>query len=372
MKAVVLEIIDDYVVVMKDDGTIVKIKNDNYFIGGEIEMKENKVSLKTKLSTLVAALLIFAMIGTGTWANASKGYEVIVEGKDKEIIIEVNRSKDILKIDLGDYDEELEDYDFEGMDIIEALRIIINELEIDSDEIFLTAVAKDDEKAEKFAAQIRARIENNEDGKNEVAKEEKKIEKRKEKEEDKVITNGVGYEKVQAARDLNITPGKYNLITRHLEIDPENDREMKKYIKMSNQEIMKIYSSQKGEKNGWVLNEDDELVNRGQDKDKDKVKDKDKDKVKDNNRDKDKVKENNKDKDKVKDNNRDKDKVKEEEKVKYKVRDEDKIRDEDKDKVKDNNKDKVNENSSENKSNQNKEKESNNNGYGNSNGNKNK
>ena len=344
MKAVVLEIIDDYVVVMKDDGTIVKIKNDNYFIGGEIEMKENKVSLKTKLSTLVAALLIFAMIGTGTWANASKGYEVIVEGKDKEIIIEVNRSKDILKIDLGDYDEELEDYDFEGMDIIEALRIIINELEIDSDEIFLTAVAKDDEKAEKFAAQIRARIENNEDGKNEVAKEEKKIEKRKEKEEDKVITNGVGYEKVQAARDLNITPGKYNLITRHLEIDPENDREMKKYIKMSNQEIMKIYSSQKGEKNGWVLNEDDELVNRGQAKDKDKVKD----------------------------NNRDKDKVKEEEKVKDKVRDEDKIRDEDKDKVKDNNKDKVNENSSENKSNQNKEKESNNNGNGNSNGNKNK
>ncbi|MDY0235348.1 MAG: hypothetical protein RBR71_04940 [Gudongella sp.] len=301
MKAVVLEVKGDYVVIMKDDGTIEKMKNDNYYIGGVIEMKESKVSLRTKLSTLVAALLIFAMIGTGTWANASKAYEVIVEGED-EISIEVNRSKDILSIDLGEYEEDLEDFNFEGMDIMEALEIILDELGLESDDVSLvTTVAKDEDKAEKLATQIRERIQDNEDNNNELAKEEREREREENtnNDEDKVITNGMGYEKVQAARELNITPGKYNLITRNLEIDPDDEDEMDEYIGMSNQEIMQIYSNQKGEKNGVKFNEEDQSQDKDQIRDQDQVHDpvKDQDQI----RDQDQVQDPVKDQDQVRD-----------------------------------------------------------------------
>lgn len=344
MKAVILEINGEDVVAMKDDGTIVKMKNENYLVGGVIEMKENKVSLKKKWATLVAALLIFAMVGTGTWANASKAYDVIVEGKGgNEIVIEVNRSKEILSIDLEDYEKVLYEDDFVGMNLTEALNFILNELRLNNENISVNVVANDEVKAEKFAAQIKSKMEKD------LAKENKEVKD----DEDEVITNGMGYKMVEAARELEITPGKYNLITRHLGINPNNKGDMKKYATWTNQEIMKEYQIQKAE---------DKTL---ESKDKE-----DKDNVNDNNRDKDKIKEDNRDKDK--------DKVKEEKKDKLKdeVKEEEKIQDKEEVKYKEeeNKKDKVKENSTENNSNKDKDKEkqNTNNGKGNNNANGNK
>ncbi len=66
MKAVVVELRDDFVAALSDDGCIMKVKNNNYVIGQVIEMKKI-TSIKTrmimKISVAVASFLLLGGIG---------------------------------------------------------------------------------------------------------------------------------------------------------------------------------------------------------------------------------------------------------------------------------------------------------------------
>ena len=270
MKAVILQIVKGKAVVMTEDGIVKRVRNKEYSVGDEIFMKENVFSNR-RWAPVLAALLIFAMVGTGTWAYATPAYELsVVEKSGEELIIKVNRLEKVIGLERDGKPVEL-DEELENKDIEEVIRALLEKSELDEEnvaDVVITAMARNGEKAEEIAERIRERIENEREEAREKAEEAReRAEERKELGEEKddmdpreenVQVKGLSPAHVQRAKALGITPGRYNIITnllgvedRNFDDDPEEvDRNFKKHMEMSNQELMEIFTADKGEKNG--------------------------------------------------------------------------------------------------------------------------
>lgn len=263
MKAVILEVKNGYAAALKDDGTVVKIKDENYNIGDVIRMNEKKPFFNKKWGTLVAALLIFAMVGTGTLAYAEPFYFVGFEGDDNQITFEVNRFNRVIGMTIHDEDikDELENINLDGMRIERALTTIIETLKVDlEDDSFMitTATTKEErrEDAEKLAARIRERVLETDDIDDEDIEDI----------EDEPKVEAVGFDMVQEAKSYSIAPGKLNIINKlfeenddMIEIGSEKYKDKKDFIdyiqetiedeediKPIMKDLMKAYSGSKG------------------------------------------------------------------------------------------------------------------------------
>jgi len=281
MKAVILEVKNGDAAALKDDGTVVKIKDENYKVGDVIRMKEKKPLFNKKWGTLVAALLIFAMVGTSTYVNAAPSFDVWVEdGSDGyEILFQVNRFNKVISVVPGekaddyidvDIYEKLEDMDLEGLDIEEAILRVVDEIDFD-EEYYVTATAMNNGDPEKLAQKIRERIAE-EEGLGNLDRE-------------RIVKNveAVGNDLVQEAKSekVNISPGKLNIVNKLVEAEEDIDfefeyddaedlrEELIEIAQKDPKDLMKIFSESKGNKNGVKFQEelddedfDDEDLNK--------------------------------------------------------------------------------------------------------------
>ncbi len=209
MKAVVVETKDGSAALLRDDGRMVKMKDEDFMIGDVINMQEkperNRMGLR-KIA-LVAAMFVI-LLGVGASVYNTPYYYVSLD-VNPGIQLEVNRfervigaeavNEDAVKIVKGleAKNKRLDDA------IAEAVDLMADEGYFDDGNgaVVLATIARNQEKAERLAGKL-------EDITN------RQLEKKNKKAE--VSSRVLGVEMVQLAKDAGITPGKYNIITNLL------------------------------------------------------------------------------------------------------------------------------------------------------------
>lgn len=260
MKAVVVEIRDKYVAALSSDGRIYKIKNNDYNIGQEIEIKKYLVNnnrfIKT-VATVAASIMLFV---APAWAyftpysyvsldvNPSVEYSVNIFDRVLSVIAVNDDGENVLKeIDL----DELKNKNIE-VAVQEVLTGIIEAGFLEEDQeggIVIAASSKSDEKSQILADKLKSKVEEQVN--------EKSIESKV-----KVEAIGVGEERVQEAKELGVTPGKLNLVEK-LQESSENpdDIIVEDWLKKPVKEIMK-----ETKKNNKIEKKEDKKTEKTEDK----------------------------------------------------------------------------------------------------------
>ena len=210
MKAVVVEIKNRYVAVLSDDGCIVKIKNNNYEIGQVIQMSRSKIHMTKKIAAFAASVAAMVILSTGTWAYASP-YSYVSLDVNPSIEFTVNRFDRVLKVratndDGTEFLKEVNLNDLKNETIKEALSTTVEQISqagyfegnIEAGLVIATS-AKNEKKAEDLAKELQETVDTDlvESG-----------------QEVQVESFKVGYERVQKAKELGVTPGKLNLVEK--------------------------------------------------------------------------------------------------------------------------------------------------------------
>jgi len=210
VKAVVVEIKNRYVAVLSDDGCIVKIKNNNYEIGQVIQMSRSKIHMTKKIAAFAASAAAMVILSTGTWAYASP-YSYVSLDVNPSIEFTVNRFDRVLKVratndDGTEFLKEVNLNDLKNETIKEALSTTVEQISqagyfegnIEAGLVIATS-AKNEKKAEDLAKELQETVDTDlvESG-----------------QEVQVESFKVGYERVQKAKELGVTPGKLNLVEK--------------------------------------------------------------------------------------------------------------------------------------------------------------
>lgn len=216
MKAVVVEIQDGYAALLQDDGIVVKVKNRNYRIGDVVTMKEKKTWLQRKFTAVSAAAAMFVMLmSAGVWAYTTPYYYVSLD-VNPSVMMEVNRFERVIGMEAANEDakEVLEGLDFNNKDVKEAISTAVARiaeagyLDGEDGQVIIASSSKNTDKAERLAGKLKGAVEE------EIAENGEQAE---------VAAGAMGYEMVQQAKDLGITPGKLNIITNLLGVDLEDE-----------------------------------------------------------------------------------------------------------------------------------------------------
>ncbi len=203
MKAVIIKIKKNQAAALDDDGGIIKIKNRDYRIGQVIELK--KATKKTGWSAAAAVLLL--LIGFGTWSFFSP-YTYVSLDVNPSIEYSVNRYGLVLSAEAvnGDGEEILSELNLKFQNIDQALADTVDQIAEqgyfdgeDPGAIMIATSCKNTGTSDELCLRLQTRI-----------REMERIQKCA------VEVQGVsvGYDRVQEARDLGITPGKLNLIQK--------------------------------------------------------------------------------------------------------------------------------------------------------------
>ena len=167
MKAVVVEIKNQYVAVLTDDGSIIKVKNKNYALGQEILLNNEKfvISFNNKIATFVVSVAAIAVLGTGTWAYASP-YSYVNLDINPSIEFTLNRFNRVLKVEATNEDgnyiiEEINVNKLKNERIEDALSTTVDQIsksgyfnDQDEADLVITASAKNKNTAEKLAKDL--------------------------------------------------------------------------------------------------------------------------------------------------------------------------------------------------------------------------
>jgi hypothetical protein len=217
MKAVVVEVTKFHVAVLQEDGSITRLKNSHLQIGDIVTMKThvNKKRISFKHLAAVAAVLTI-VLGAGMFAYAMPVYYISVD-INPSILMKANIFERILSTEAINEDALpiLETLDLKNTSVKKAVTEVMEQLNAkgyfekdDTDEdqpsLVIAASSKDEKRAEKLARKIE-----------EAADDEIKLEGT----DVDVDTRGTGYDMVEEAIRLGITPGKLNIITHVLGID---------------------------------------------------------------------------------------------------------------------------------------------------------
>lgn len=254
MKAVVVEIKDGYAVMLQDDGSFIKLEDRKFTIGDVVNMEEKKMPGRGRFKGMLATAVIFFMLmGGGAWAYFTPYYYVSLDVNPSVNMI-ANYFERVIGVEAVNEDAiaVLEGLDLKNKKveeaIVEAVDSITEEgyLSEGNGEILIASIAKNNDKAERLAGKLKGAVEED-------------IEENGVQAE--ISAGALGYEMVQAAKALDITPGKYNIITNLLgeEVTEENMNE-------SIRDLMARYTETKG--NG-VKTRNRENVAVGQDEDDD-------------------------------------------------------------------------------------------------------
>ncbi|NLK28020.1 MAG: anti-sigma factor domain-containing protein [Clostridiales bacterium] len=210
MKAVVVEIKKNYAAVLSDNGCILKVKNNNYEIGQVIYINNKEKSIRKKILTFAASAAALLILGTGTWAYAAP-YSYVSLDVNPSIEFTVNRFDRVLRVKAvnDDGEELLKDInlsDLKNETINNALSATIEQIsaagyfegDIEAGLIIATS-AKNTAKAEKLVEELQETVDS------ELVEQGKEVE---------VEAISIGYERVQEAKKLGVTPGKLNLVEK--------------------------------------------------------------------------------------------------------------------------------------------------------------
>jgi len=257
MKGIIVEVKDNFAAVLSEDGSITKLTDKNYSIGETVIMKNKKAKIIAAVST-TAAVLALTSIGalayytpvTYVSLDVNPSIEYSINTFDQ--VIDVNAVND-------DGEEILEDLDLENMNINEAVDATVNELidqgYIADDEnggVVITTSGDDEEAAQELAEELEEETQTNIDEQGKTAE---------------VQAEAIGRERVEAARQLGVTPGKLNLVEKLIAAAPDPaaiDRNewLNKPVKEINKTIKEY---RKADKNADV--NDDEDIDTDDDED---------------------------------------------------------------------------------------------------------
>ena len=236
MKAVVMEIKDGYAALLQDDGSFVKLKDNNFKIGDVVNMKKNTMRRKGRFSAMVAAAAVLVMlVGAGVWVTPSYSVSVDV---NPSVEMDVNLFDRVINVHFNDDAAAVfEGVNLKNKDIKDAISVAVASIGNagyfdEGGNMLIAAAAKNRGKAEQLAESLgeTARAEAEEKGfKPEVA------------------TGAMGVEMVEKARGHEITPGKYNIIVNLLGIEEDDDEvDFDVYVGTPVRELMQEFTEGKG------------------------------------------------------------------------------------------------------------------------------
>lgn len=238
MRAVIVEIRDKYVAALSKDGSVYKIKNDNYTVGQEIEMKKHLINNNRfiKIAATVAALIALIVVPAGAYLTP---YSYVSLDVNPSVEYTVNIFDRVLTVKAVNDDGEriLKEIDLDNLknkDIEVAVQEVLNGIieagffeNGQEGGVIIATSSKNDEKSQELAVKLKSQVEK-------IVSEESiglDVE---------VEAIGVGEERVQEAKKLGVTPGKLNLVEK-LQESSENpdDIILEDWLKKPVKEIMK-------------------------------------------------------------------------------------------------------------------------------------
>lgn len=234
MKGVIVEIRNDYAAVLSDNGNIVKIKNNNYQIGEEIQMKNTIKKSKKKIYALAASVAATILIaGTGVYAYITP-YAYVSLDVNPSIEYKVNIFNRVVETsDVNDDGAEIViNIDVKNKLIDEAIKDTITEIneqgyfkDGETGGVVIATSSNDSVKAEELANELKEKAE-------EVITENSITAE--------VEVLSVGKERVLEAKELGVTPGKLNLVEKLQKsaANPE-DISIEEWLNKPVKEIMK-------------------------------------------------------------------------------------------------------------------------------------
>lgn len=235
MKAVVVEIRGAKAAVLMDDGQIKLLANRNYEKGQVIYVSTSSlVSLraKTKLWSALTAAVLVLVLGVSSYAYFTPVSTVSLD-VNPSLEFNLNRFEKVLSVHAyGEAGQQIiNQVRLRNKSIDEAIMLALQQMSqqgylggAEENGIMISASFKNAGQEQAFAARLKAKVEG------ELEDLELKAE---------VEAIGVGYERVLAARLLDITPGKLNLLERlQASTELDTDYEISEWRDSSVKEIM--------------------------------------------------------------------------------------------------------------------------------------
>jgi uncharacterized membrane protein YgcG len=207
MKGIVVGVRDNQAAVLGDDGSVENVRNRGYQIGDVIAVNTFRRSGSRQFRLLASVAALVAVFTVSAFAYTTPVGYVSID-VNPSIQYEINVLDRVLSIEAvnGDAKDIVDKLDVKNMNIQKAMRATIEELIAagyfdDSDEngIVVTTGSDNSKKALKLAEQLRLRVQ-------EVIDDEGKTAD--------VEVEAVGLARVMEARELDVTPGKLNLVQK--------------------------------------------------------------------------------------------------------------------------------------------------------------
>lgn len=256
MKSVVVEIKDEYVIALSDNGIFTKVKNKNYSLGEVLIMKNTTKKFSKKIAISIASVVAIASLGTvSAFAYYTPVGKVSLD-VNPSIEYSVNMFDKVLEVNgvNDDGDTLLGNVDLKGKDIEDAISDTVDLLiddgyisDEESNDIVIATYDNDENDNEKLAQELE-----------QVAQEQI--------EENNKIANvecvAIGKERVEKARELGVTPGKLNLVEKLKESSetPEDidiEQWLDKPVKEIQQEIKENKNNDNNPENPGNINGND-------------------------------------------------------------------------------------------------------------------
>lgn len=220
MKGIVVEIKNKYVAVLSDNGSVIKMKNNNYQIGEEIIMK-NVYRKPSRKVIAIASAVALAVVTSGTGAYAyTTPYSHVSLDVNPSIEYDVNVFDRVIDATAVNEDGQqiLDNISVENKTIEDAIDTTIGEISdqgylgdkqsgttietgatTETGGIVITTSSDNQDKADELAADLQDKVEDV------IAEDNIKAD---------VEVLSVGKERVLEARELGVTPGKLNLVQK--------------------------------------------------------------------------------------------------------------------------------------------------------------
>ena len=259
MKAVVVELNDSFAAILSDDGCIATVKNKNYEIGQVIKIDKNKNNdIIKKITAFAASAAAFILLSTGTWAYSSP-YTYVSVDVNPSIEITANRFDRVLSVravndDGEDILNEIPLDDLKHHKIKNAISETVDQIteagyfSNDSEGgIIITTSSKNTDKADALAQELQQKVE---------------IEAEQISDSITVEAYSVGKERLLAAKELGVTPGKLNLVEKLQEAAGKSNLiNIEEWLNKPVKEILKAtkeykQQSQEALKNDTEINND--------------------------------------------------------------------------------------------------------------------
>lgn len=228
MKAVIVETKKGHAVALREDGTFIQVPNKSYREGEVIFMNKKKPRMGWKGALVSAAAVFLLFFGVGVKAYNTPVYTVSMD-VNPGVVMEMNMFERVIGCEGENSDGEavLTQLNLQNMKAEDAVCAVVGQIEEmgyfgENGMIYMATVSKNEQKAEKLAKKLGEAVEG------EV--EENGIQA-------EVTSTCLGVEMVERARDLDITPGKLNVLTNVLGLQI-NESNIEMYKNMSIKQLM--------------------------------------------------------------------------------------------------------------------------------------